>query len=90
MENDMRHYLGLTYLAWAFIAWGGIAGTFAVVLIYRLLIAHRPEHEAFMRPAEIRRTLAHLRNVNRAVIAFGVATAVALVAIAAAWALRLL
>lgn len=80
----MRDYLGLSLLAWAFLAWGGIAGTFAVASIYRLLIAHRPQHETFMRPAEVRRTLDHLRNVSRVVIAFGVATAAALVLIGAA------
>ena len=29
----MRMYLGSSYLAWASVAWGGISGTFAVVLI---------------------------------------------------------
>jgi len=80
----MHLYLGLSTFAWASIAWGGIAGTFTVALIYRLLIAHRPEHEAFMSPAELRRTLDHLRNVNRVVIALGAAAAIALVAIAVA------
>ncbi len=86
----MPLYLGLTYLAWAVIAWGGIAGTFFVVLIYRLLISHRPQHEAFMTPAEVRRTLAHIRDVNRVVISLGVATAAAPLLIAAAHALGLL
>ena len=75
--SDMPLYLGLTYFAWALIAWGGIVSTFLAVLIYRLLISHRPEHEAFMSPAELRRTLDHIRNVNRVVIALGVATAAA-------------
>lgn len=38
-------YLGLS----------GLAGTFAVALLYRLLFAHRPGHETFMSPAELRR-----------------------------------
>ena len=86
----MRLYLGLTSLAWALIAWGGIAGTFFAVLVYRLLISHRPEHEAFMQPAEIRRTLAHIRNVNRIVAALAAATVAAPALIAAARALGLL
>ena len=90
MEIDMPLYLGLTYLAWALVAWGGIAGTFFAVLIYRLLISHRPEHEAIMSPAELRRTLDHIRNVNRIVLALGVSTAAAPLLIAAARALGLL
>ena len=90
MEIDMPLYLGLTRLAWALIACGGIAATFAVVLLYRLLISHRPEHEAFIPPAELNRTLRHIQNVNRAVIALGIATAAALLLIAAARALGLL
>jgi len=86
----MRLYLGLTWLAWALIAWGGIAGTFFTALIYRLLISHRPEHEAFMTPAELQRTLAHIRNVNRVVLALGVATSAAPLLIIAARALGLL
>jgi hypothetical protein len=90
MEDDMPLYLGLTYLAWALIVWGGIAGTFFAVLIYRLLISHRPEHEAFMQPAELRRTLAHIRNVNRIVAALAAATVAAPLLIVVARALRLL
>jgi len=86
----MRLYLGLTYLAWAFIAWGAIAGTFFAVLIYRLLISHRPEHEDFMPQAELQRTLAHIRNVNRIVLALGIATSAAPLLITAARALGLL
>ena len=86
----MKVYLGLTYLVWALIAWGAIAGAFFAVLIYRLLIAHRPEHEAFMQPAELRRTLAHIRHVTRIVTALGIATAAAPLLIAAARALGLL
>ncbi len=86
----MPAYLGLSAFAWALIACGGIAGTFAVLLIYRLLISHRPEHEAFMQPAELRRTVENLRNVNRAVIGFGIATAASLILIIAARALGLL
>jgi hypothetical protein len=90
MEIDMPLYLGLTCLAWALIAWGGIACTFFAVLICRRLITHRPKHEAFMSPAELRRTLDHIRNVNRVFLALGVATATAPLPIAAAPALRLL
>jgi hypothetical protein len=86
----MRVYLGLPALGWALVAWGAITGTFGVVIVYRLLISHRPEDEAFMGPAEIRTTLEHIRQVNRVAIGFGAASALALVLIGAAWALRLL
>ena len=86
----MKVYMGLTYLAWALIAWGGIAGTSFAVLIYRLLISHRPEHEAFMSPAELSRTLAHIRNVNRIVAALAAATVAAPLLIIVARALGLL
>jgi hypothetical protein len=86
----MRVYLGLSWLQWALVAWGGIAGTFVVVLIYRLLISHRPEHEEFMGPAEVRRTRDHIRMVDRLAIAFGAASALALVLIGAARALGVL
>jgi hypothetical protein len=43
-----------------------------------------------MSPAELRRTLDHIRNVNRIVLALGVSTAAAPLLIAAARALGLL
>ena len=86
----MKVYMGLTYLAWALIAWGGIAGTLFAVLIYRLLIPHRPEHEAFMSPAELSRIRTHIRNVNRILASLSAATAAAPLQIAAARPLRLL
>jgi hypothetical protein len=58
IENHIPLYLGLTYLAWALLAYAGLACTFAVALIHRLLISHRLERDAFMTPAGLRRTLA--------------------------------
>jgi len=86
----MRNFLGLSYFQWALVVWVGIAGTFAVIVLFRRLIAHRPEHEAFMSPAEIQRTLDNLRNVNRAAVGFGIASAATLILIAVARAVGLL
>jgi hypothetical protein len=86
----MRSYLGIPYLVWGLIGWAAIAGTFGVILLYRLLIAHRPEDESFMSPAEVRAALEHVRHVNRMAVGFGALTVGLLVAIAGAWAFRLL
>lgn len=86
----MRSYLGIPYLVWGLIVWAALAGTFGVILLYRLLISYRPEDESFMGLAEARAALDHVRHVNRVAIAFGAATAGLAVLIAGAWAFRLL
>jgi hypothetical protein len=83
----MRSYLGMSYLGWAFVVWLGIAGTFLVILIYRILISHKPEDELFMKPEETRRDLEHLRHTTRMTVLFGLASALSLLAILSAWAL---
>jgi len=84
----MRTYLGIRYLVWAFVAWIGIAGTFCVIVIYRILISYREQDELFMKPAEIRNTLDHIRDVNRMAVLFGTASAISLALIVAGWLLN--
>jgi hypothetical protein len=82
-------YLGISYVGWGMFLWAALAGTFGVIMLYRMLISYRPEEETYMSAAEIRQTRAHLRQVNRAAIGFGAAAAVLLIAIGAAWLFRL-
>jgi hypothetical protein len=84
----MHTYLGIRYLVWALVVWIGIAGTFGVILLYRILISYREQDELFMRAAEIRNTLDHIRDVNRMAVFFGAASAISLVLIVAGWLLR--
>ena len=86
----MRSYLGIRYLVWALIVWVPVAGTFGVILLYRTLISYKEQDELFMSPAEIRRTLSHIRHVNRMATLFGGASAVSLVLIVAGWSAGLL
>ena len=86
----MRSYLGIRYVIWALIVWVPVAGTFGVILLYRTLIAYKEQDELFMGPAEIRRTLTHIRHVNRMAALFGAASALSLVLIVAAWSAGLL
>jgi hypothetical protein len=79
-------YLGISYVGWGMFLWAALAGTFGVIMLYRMLISYRPEEETYMSAAEIRQTRAHLRQVNRAAIGFGAAAAVLLILIAGAWA----
>ncbi len=81
----MRTYLGIRYLVWALVAWIGIAGTFCVIVIYRILISYKEQDELFMKEAEIRNTLDHIRDVNRMAVLFGAASAISLVLIVAGW-----
>jgi hypothetical protein len=81
----MRSYLGLRYLVWALLAWVSVAGTFAVIMLYRILISYKEEDELFMAPAEIRSTLDHIRHVNRMARVFGIASLASLVMILAGW-----
>ncbi len=81
--------MGISYVGWALFVWAALAGTFGVIMLYRMLISYRPEEETYMSAAEIRQTRAHLRQVNRAAIAFGAAAAAVLIAIGVAWLLRL-
>jgi hypothetical protein len=80
----------MRYLVWALGAWVSVAGTFGVIVLYRVLISYKEEDELFMSPAEIRNTLDHIRDVNRMILLFGTASAVSLVLIVAGWSLGLL
>ena len=78
-------YLGMSYLAWAMICWTMLAGTFFVILLYRVLISYKAEDEFFMSPAEARETFHHLKHVDRMAVWFGIASAVSLAGIVATW-----
>ncbi len=86
----MRTYLGIRYLVWALAVWVAVAGTYGVILLYRVLISYKDDDELFMSPAEVRSTLGHIRHVNRMASWFGVASAVSLALIIAGWAFGLL
>jgi hypothetical protein len=70
------------------VAWIGIAVTFGVIVIYRILISYKEEDAFFMNAAEIRNTLDHIRDVNRMAVLFGAASAISLVLIVAGWLLH--
>lgn len=84
----MRTYLGMRYLLWALAAWIGIAATFGVILVYRILISYKKQDELFMKAAEIRNTLDHIRDVNRMAVFFGAVTAIWLVLVLVGWLLN--
>jgi hypothetical protein len=71
-------YLGLSYLGWAWIVWGGVFGTFGTIMLYRALISGKRQDELFFPPDEIRRNAAHLRIVNRIATLFGAVSALML------------
>jgi len=68
-------YLGLTYLVWVLIAWGGTAGAFAVALIRRLRVSNLPQPEASMPPPSFAAPSLTSTNLSRVVIASDAATA---------------
>jgi hypothetical protein len=86
----MPTYLGIRYVIWALIVWVALAGTFGVIVLYRILISYKDQDELFMGAAEIRHTLDHIRHVNRMAVLFGGASAISLVFILAGWSLGLL
>jgi NhaP-type Na+/H+ or K+/H+ antiporter len=86
----MHLHLGRSYLDRTFIAWGGIAGALAIVLISCLPTSHFPEHEAFMRTAEPSRpSIASATSTTRS-SPWGLAAAAVLALIEAARALGFL
>ncbi len=68
-------YLGMSYLAWAWILWGGVFGTYLTIMLYRTLIGGKQD-ELFVPPDEMRRNRQHLRDVARIASIFGIASAV--------------
>ena len=83
----MPTYLGIRYYVWALIAWVAVAGTFGVILLYRMLISYKGRDELFVGEDEVRRALEHMRHVDRMARLFGGASAVSLAAILAGWSL---
>ncbi len=86
----MPSYLGIRYVVWAFATWIAVAGTFGVIMLYRTLISPKNQDELFMGASEMRRTLDHIRHVDRMARLFGVASAASLVLILAGWSAGLL
>ncbi|MGE5646682.1 MAG: hypothetical protein ACM336_12910 [Acidobacteriota bacterium] len=83
----MPIYLGIRYYVWALIAWIAVAGTFGVILLYRVLISFKDRDELFVGEGEMRRAVEHVRHVDRMARLFGGASAVSLAAILAGWSL---
>ncbi len=83
------NYLGLPLLAWLGVVWIALAGTFLVLLLYRVLIRVHEEDAVFLRPGEMLLAQRHLREIDSILKGLGYASAGLAAAIAAAWAFGL-